>query len=50
MENHVSIDLLLTHAQVDGDGNFDSLSAMGFSVLHSFEEVSCDADTLVLPS
>ena len=29
--------------QVDGDGNFDSLSTMGFNVLHSFEEVSCDA-------
>ncbi|KAI9823053.1 MAG: hypothetical protein M1832_002707 [Thelocarpon impressellum] len=28
---------------VDGDGNFDSLSAMGFTVLHSFEDVSCDA-------
>lgn len=31
--------------QVDGDGNFDSLSAMGFNVLHSFEEVTCDAAT-----
>ncbi|KAL1861904.1 hypothetical protein Plec18170_000727 [Paecilomyces lecythidis] len=30
---------------VDGDGNFDSLSGMGFSVLHSFEEVTCDATT-----
>ncbi|KAL1988618.1 hypothetical protein VTN96DRAFT_9013 [Rasamsonia emersonii] len=30
---------------VDGDGNFDSLSAMGFGVLHSFEEVTCDAAT-----
>ncbi|EEP76790.1 conserved hypothetical protein [Uncinocarpus reesii 1704] len=30
---------------VDGDGNFDSLSAMGFSVLHSFDEVTCDAAT-----
>ncbi|KAG0160374.1 hypothetical protein PDIDSM_7901 [Penicillium digitatum] len=28
---------------VDGDGNFDNLSAMGFTVLHSFEEVDCDA-------
>jgi len=31
--------------QMDGDGNFDGLSAMGFSVLHNFEEVSCDAAT-----
>ncbi|SMY21386.1 unnamed protein product [Zymoseptoria tritici ST99CH_1A5] len=30
---------------MDGDGNFDGLSAMGFSVLHGFEEVSCDAAT-----
>ncbi|OAL72134.1 hypothetical protein A7D00_3132 [Trichophyton violaceum] len=28
---------------VDGDGNSDSLTAMGFSVLHSFEELTCDA-------
>ncbi|KAI9826495.1 MAG: hypothetical protein M1819_007344 [Sarea resinae] len=37
---------------VDGDGNFDSLSALGFNVLHSFEEVSCDAATwtMVPPS
>ncbi|KAM5469096.1 putative beta-N-acetylhexosaminidase [Microsporum audouinii] len=28
---------------VDGDGNFDSLTTMGFSVLHSFEELTCDA-------
>jgi beta-N-acetylhexosaminidase len=31
--------------QVDGDGNFDSLASMGFSVLHSFEEVTSDAAT-----
>lgn len=31
--------------QVDGDGNFDCLSTMGFSMLHSFEEVNCDATT-----
>ncbi|KAL8721458.1 MAG: hypothetical protein Q9225_001870 [Loekoesia sp. 1 TL-2023] len=31
---------------VDGDGHFDSLSAMGFSVLHNFEEVSCDAESM----
>lgn len=31
--------------QVDGDGNFDSLSGMGFNVLHSFEEVTCEAAT-----
>ncbi|KAK4991188.1 hypothetical protein LTR50_001946 [Elasticomyces elasticus] len=37
---------------IDGDGNFDGLSAMGFSVLHNFEEVSCDAATwtMVPPS
>ncbi|EED18474.1 beta-N-acetylglucosaminidase, putative [Talaromyces stipitatus ATCC 10500] len=37
---------------VDGDGNFDSLTAMGFTVLHSFEEVTCDATTwkLMQPS
>lgn len=38
--------------QMDGDGNFDGLSAMGFNVLHSFEEISCDAATwtMVPPS
>lgn len=38
--------------QMDGDGNFDGLSAMGFNVLHNFEEVSCDAATwtMVPPS
>ncbi|KAL8900644.1 MAG: hypothetical protein Q9207_005590 [Kuettlingeria erythrocarpa] len=35
---------------VDGDGQFDSLSAMGFSVLHTFEEVSCDAESMSLPA
>jgi beta-N-acetylhexosaminidase len=30
---------------MDGDGNFDGFSAMGFGVLHNFEEVSCDAAT-----
>ncbi|KAK3715814.1 hypothetical protein LTR37_006797 [Vermiconidia calcicola] len=37
---------------MDGDGTFDGLSAMGFSVLHNFEEVSCDAATwtMVPPS
>ncbi|KAF2747267.1 glycoside hydrolase family 3 protein [Sporormia fimetaria CBS 119925] len=30
---------------MDGDGNFDGFSAMGFEVLHNFEEVSCDAAT-----
>ncbi|KAL9581080.1 MAG: hypothetical protein Q9212_004114 [Teloschistes hypoglaucus] len=34
---------------VDGDGHFDSLSAIGFSVLHSFEEVSCDAESMSVP-
>ncbi|KAL8926968.1 MAG: hypothetical protein Q9172_001561 [Xanthocarpia lactea] len=35
---------------VDGDGHFDSLSAMGFTVLHNFEEVSCDADSMSVPA
>jgi beta-N-acetylhexosaminidase len=35
--------LMLTREQMDGDGNFDGLSAMGFSALHNFEEVSVDA-------
>lgn len=35
---------------VDGDGNMDSLSAMGFTVLHSFDEISCDASTFTLSS
>ncbi|KAJ5628341.1 hypothetical protein N7490_010569 [Penicillium lividum] len=30
---------------VDGDGNFDCISSLGFSMLHSFEEVNCDATT-----
>ncbi|CAG7927137.1 unnamed protein product [Penicillium olsonii] len=30
---------------VDGDGNFDHLSTMGFTMLHKFEEVNCDAAT-----
>jgi beta-N-acetylhexosaminidase len=30
---------------MDGDGNFDGFSAMGFDVMHTFEEVSCDAAT-----
>ncbi|KAF2788487.1 glycoside hydrolase family 3 protein [Melanomma pulvis-pyrius CBS 109.77] len=30
---------------MDGDGNFDGFSAMGFDVMHNFEEVSCDAAT-----
>lgn len=30
---------------MDGDGSFDGFSAMGFDVLHNFEEVSCDAAT-----
>lgn len=42
-QQHVTVtDNLL---QMDGDGNFDGLSGMGFSVLHNFEEVSCDAAT-----
>lgn len=30
---------------MDGDGNFDGLTAMGFSLLHSYEEIQCDAST-----
>ncbi|KAF2115805.1 glycoside hydrolase superfamily [Lophiotrema nucula] len=30
---------------MDGDGNIDGLSTLGFKVLHNFEEVSCDAAT-----
>jgi len=33
---------------VDGDGNMHSLSAMGFNVLHNFDEISCDASTFTL--
>jgi len=35
---------------VDGDGNMDSLAAMGFHVLHSFDEISCNADAFDLPA
>ncbi|KAF9894197.1 hypothetical protein FE257_007699 [Aspergillus nanangensis] len=28
---------------VDGDSNYDCLSGIGFTTLHSFEEVNCDA-------
>ncbi|RMX81756.1 hypothetical protein D0868_15935, partial [Hortaea werneckii] len=37
---------------MDGDGNFDGFSAMGFDVAHAFEEVSCGAATwtMVPPS
>jgi beta-N-acetylhexosaminidase len=31
---------------MDGDGQVDGLSAMGFTVLHTCEEVSCDAATI----
>jgi beta-N-acetylhexosaminidase len=33
---------------MDGDGNFDGLSAMGFECLHQFDEVSCDATTFTM--
>ncbi|KAK4889414.1 hypothetical protein LTR27_011758 [Elasticomyces elasticus] len=33
---------------MDGDGNFDGLSTMGFTTLHNFEEVSCDAATMTM--
>lgn len=35
---------------VDGDGNINSLSVMGFELLHSFEEISCDAATFTMMS
>ncbi|KAL8753830.1 MAG: hypothetical protein Q9199_004767 [Rusavskia elegans] len=35
---------------VDSDGEFAGLSAMGFTVLHNFEEVSCDADSMSVPA
>lgn len=34
---------------MDGDGNFDGLSALGFQTLRTFEEVSCDAATWTTP-
>ncbi|MBE7182617.1 MAG: hypothetical protein INR71_15665, partial [Terriglobus roseus] len=38
--------------QMDGDGNVDGLKAMGFEVLHDFEEVSVDSTSfsMVQPS
>ncbi|KAJ5902419.1 hypothetical protein N7495_002947 [Penicillium taxi] len=33
---------------VDSDGNFECLSSMGFSMLHNFEEVNCDAATWMM--
>jgi beta-N-acetylhexosaminidase len=30
---------------VDADGTSECLSAIGFSVLHNFEEVTCDVAT-----
>ncbi|KAB8339163.1 hypothetical protein FH972_022098 [Carpinus fangiana] len=37
---------------MDGDGNTSSLTVMGFELLHSYEEISCDAATwtMVPPS
>jgi hypothetical protein len=37
--------LTMTSLQVDADSNFDWLTELGFSTLHSFEEVNCDAAT-----
>jgi beta-N-acetylhexosaminidase len=34
--------------QMDGDGNFDGLTAMGFDVLHRFDEIICDAATFTM--
>ncbi|GAB7348866.1 hypothetical protein MBLNU459_g7567t2 [Dothideomycetes sp. NU459] len=34
---------------MDGDGTFDGISAMGFTLMHTFEEVSCDAATWTTP-
>jgi hypothetical protein len=34
--------------QMDGDGNFDGLSAMGFDVLHRFDEIISDCQPFSL--
>lgn len=39
----------LISLQIEDDGLFDHLSAMGFGVLHSFEEVSSNANLLIAP-
>ena len=46
-QSHLQTEPCADILQMDGDGNFDGLSAMGFSTLHNFEEVSCDAATMV---
>ncbi|KAL8658604.1 MAG: hypothetical protein Q9226_000894 [Calogaya cf. arnoldii] len=42
-------DAVLLHC-VDSDGELSGLSAMGFTVLYNFEEVSCDADSMSVPA
>ena len=37
------LERVLIFTQVDCDGNMDNLTAMGFTVLHHFDEISCDA-------
>ena len=37
--------MMLSVLQVDDDGNLESFTAMGFEVLQTFDEVSCDAGT-----
>ena len=41
---------VLIFTQVDRDGNVDNLIAMGFTVLRSFDEISCDARTFIPPT
>ncbi|KAL6718547.1 hypothetical protein ACLMJK_004639 [Lecanora helva] len=34
---------------IDGVANIDSLSAMGFTILQEFDEISCNTDTFTVP-
>ena len=43
------LERVLIFTQVDYDGNVDNLTAMGFTVLHNFDEISCDAGTFEFP-
>ena len=42
------LERVLIFTQVDYDGNLDNLFAMGFTVFHTFDEISCDTSTFVL--
>ena len=44
------LERVLIFTQVDRDGNVDNLTAMGFTVLHNFDEISCDVGTFVPPT